>query len=44
VEAFQGLEVPLHHRGSRLLGSSSFSSALCTGVRGETVWKVAVRA
>jgi hypothetical protein len=34
VEAFQGLEIPLHHRGSRLLGLSSFISALCTGVRG----------
>jgi hypothetical protein len=34
VEAFQGLEIPLHHRGSRLLGLSSFISALCTRVRG----------
>ena len=37
MEAFQGLEIPLHHRGSRLLGLSSFISALCTGVRGREI-------
>ena len=46
MEAFQGLEVPLHYRGSRLLGLSSFISALFTGVGGRVFlrsWTSALR-
>ena len=46
MEAFGGFETPLHYRGSRLLGLSSFISDLCTRLRIRAIlrsWTSALR-